>query len=162
MNSSQVISLVRMDDLWFRNRTLNSEDDNFTGNNLDHICRNTCRNTGPSGSNSSNHLRQIVTRCYLCSVLNWWGTHLAHLSYICVYIYVYWYVCIFKIFYICMNFSQIGLPVWERLMISGQFRTSTLYKSILSPLDIINYKLTVSSNPTRLLQLACTFILCDI
>ena len=34
---------------------------------------------GPSGSNSCNQLRRIVTLCSFCSVVNWWGIHLAHL-----------------------------------------------------------------------------------
>ena len=40
------------------------------------------------------------------------------------------YACILNIFYICVNFSQIGLPSCMREVDDS--------KSILSPLDIIN------------------------
>ena len=83
--------------------------------------------------------------------------------YVCIYMYTDMYV-FSNFLYMCEFLSNRATCICMR-EVDDKWTISQiyiLYKSILSPLDIINYKLTVSSNPTRLLQLACTFILCHI
>ena len=96
----------------------------------------------------------------------------------CIYVYIYICICVMCV-YVCI-YMYTDMYVFSNFLYMCEFLSNRatcmrevddkwtishiyiLYKSILSPLDIINYKLTVSSNPTRLLQLACTFILCHI